>query len=62
MFPDGFQWRYWIDGQALFLGDAMIATITPVREHVRVCTNSNDVRQRYRFFDAETTGIRYVEA
>lgn len=62
MLPDGYQWRKWIEGLALYLGDVQVATVTPVTGGTRTLVNANSVRMRYVFFDAEVAAVRYVEA
>lgn len=62
MLPDGYQWRKWIEGPALYLDDAQVATITPVTGGIRALMNANSVQMRYVFFDAELAAVRYIEA
>lgn len=63
MLPDGFHWRPWCEGRALYLGDRQIAILTLVRDgHVRTNTNPDRAFRGYEFHDSEDRAVRWLEA
>lgn len=62
MLPDGFEWRHYIDGPALYWGEEQIASITPLANgKFRICLNPHSMAIRYEFFDSLRECELYVE-
>lgn len=66
MLPAGFEWRPYLDGPALYLGDRLVAMACPARDEARapwrVALNPRHVGMRYEFLADEVSARRYVEA
>lgn len=59
MLPAGFEWRPYIDGPALYLGDRMLAVSSRLEQGWRV---DFVLHRRSEFFAGEAEAIRYVTA
>lgn len=59
MLPAGFEWRPYIDGPALYLGDRMLAVASRLEQGWRV---DFVLHRRSEFFASEAGATRYVTA
>lgn len=59
MLPDDFEWRPYIDGPALYLGDRMLAVSTRLERSWRT---DFVLHRRSEFFASEEAATRYVIA
>lgn len=59
MLPDGFEWRPYVDGPALYLGDRMLAVHSSLPDGCRI----DFVLHRHsKFFSSQDQAQRYCEA
>lgn len=63
MLPEGFQWRTYLGGPALYLGDRQLADVTALPNgKFRACMHPVSLAVRYEFFDSERAACLYIEA
>ena len=60
--PDGYTWRPYLDGPALYLGRGMVAMVSPIPSGARVALNVGTNRLRFVFLGDERRAVAYVEA
>ena len=59
MLPEGFDWRPYLNGPALYAGDQMLAVLSRLTDGWRI---DFVLYRRSEFFASEATAIRYVTA
>lgn len=62
MLPDGYSWRPYLDGSALYLGLTVVAMVSPIASGVRVAINVGTNHLRFVFLPSAGQGTTYIEA
>jgi hypothetical protein len=62
MLPDGYKWRPYCNGPALYLSGRMIAMVTVLpASNTRVTTQVDRIGMSHYFLSSEAAGVSFVE-